>query len=334
MPFPKMSIPLFPLRQWALIGEPDSGKSAFLMQMQAPVLAIDPDHRIGSAMKLLESKGLVVPDVFMLSENPRDHLDALTITELLRQHMPGSGVKTIGVDSLTNYLAPQIAEAQLAHERALELAKADPSYKDARKNLAAAFKDKAQSMRLLTTSINAYGVAVLYIWHKGEARNQSGDTIERETVSKLERARIKAQLSAHLEIVIDDKTKKRGIKVAWCRDGRSGMTLWDDSGYWSKMPERIEAEMYAGLTAEERKKISDATPKFFSKPEDAWAWSVRKGAYADVLPAQSAYARIRDDAHPENAVEMAALWVAHVEERLAEKAGTPSDTSHQTDLPF
>lgn len=319
MPFQKLSVPQFPLRQWAIIGEPDSGKSAFATQMRAPMLAIDPDHRFGSALKLLESKGLAAPDVFMLSEHPRDHLDALAITELLKKNMPGAGVKTILVDSLTNYLAPQIAEAQLAHERAVELAKADPSYRDARRNLAAAFKAKAVSMRLLTTTINAYGTDVLYVWHKGEARNQAGEAVERETVSKLERARLKAQLSAQLEIVIDEKTKKRGVKVEWCRDGRMGMTLWDESGYWKEMPARLDAEMYAGLTPDERKKIAEQPPKFFAKPEDAWAYAVRKGAYADVLPAQSAYARVRDEEHPETAIEMATLWVTHVEERLAEQ---------------
>ena len=41
------------------------------------------------------------------------------------------------------------------------------------------------------------------------------------------------------------------------------MTLWDDSGVWRGMPERIE-KVYGGLTVEDMERIEGETPTALS----------------------------------------------------------------------
>src|ERR1051325_11246382 len=98
MPFKKMEKPNVPPRLWVLVGYPGSGKSTFATQMRTPLLPIDADHRFGEVVHLAQG------DVYELSGNPADSVDVEKVYKLLEQNMPGSGTKTIIVDSLTTII--------------------------------------------------------------------------------------------------------------------------------------------------------------------------------------------------------------------------------------
>lgn len=300
MSFPKMTRPKFPLRQWAIMGEPLTGKSTFAARMKAPILPIDADHRWDTVMDL------VAGDSLQWTTNPADHTNVHQIAKVLNEGMDGT-VGTIVVDSLTNIVVPLITMAMMDFESG-----------DA-KNLAAAFHEKAVAMRLLTTTINSFGVPVLYIYHKSEARNERGQKVERESISKVELARLQAELGATFEIVMDGD--RRGVRVVHCRRGREGMTLWDADFRqpWLGMPERLEEAMYGGLTEEQMRQIEAATPKVFKDPSAAWAWGIQQGAFTEPAHAKNAYEKLKADEQPESAEEMATLWVADVRRRVAEK---------------
>src|SRR4051812_14527700 len=100
MMFNKMSTQILPPRQWALVGYPGSGKSTFAAQMAGPMLVVDADHRFAEVARLAAG------DVFQLSDEPSDSMDAEKIAQRLRENMPGSGVHTIVIDSLTSILSP------------------------------------------------------------------------------------------------------------------------------------------------------------------------------------------------------------------------------------
>ena len=67
-----------------------------------------------------------------------------------------------------------------------------------------------------------------------------------------------------LNFEIIQEGDRRGIKVIWSRRGRSGLVLWDESGNWENMPERLEAALYDGLTQEEQNRIEAQTPWYFN----------------------------------------------------------------------
>ncbi len=299
MAFQKMTKSKYPLRQWAIMGAPLCGKSTFAARMKAPILPIDADHRWDQVMDLVEG------DSLKWTDNPTDHTNPHQIAKMLRKEMDGS-IGTIVVDSLTNIIVPMITMAMMDFENG-----------DV-KNLAAAFKDKAVAMRLLTTTLNSFGVPALYIYHKSEARDAKAQKIARESISQVELARLQAELNATFEIVQDGD--RRGIRVVSCRRGRLGMTLWDGDpkNPWLGMPERLEEAMYGGLTDEQMRQIESATPKVFKSPSDAWAWSIQQGAFTEPAHAKNAYEKVKQELKPENAEEMAALWVAEVQLRIAD----------------
>ena len=144
----------FPPRQWALVGQPGSGKSTLAAQMRAPLLVIDADHRFA------EVKKLVSGDVFRLSDNPADNVEARSIAALMRANMQGSGVKTVVIDSLTAILTPLVVEAVLANDAGEN------------RNRIAAFKPKAMAMRLLQDAITGWGTDVLWVYHYRDRRDE------------------------------------------------------------------------------------------------------------------------------------------------------------------
>ena len=48
--------------------------------------------------------------------------------------------------------------------------------------------------------------------------------------------------------------------VDWPRRGRADLTLWDDTGIWKGMPEKIEQAIYSGLTEADQERLEKATP--------------------------------------------------------------------------
>ena len=106
-----------------------------------------------------------------------------------------------------------------------------------------------------------------------------------------------------------------GVKVDWSR-ARYGMTLWDKSGNWEGMPERIESAVYDGLSKDDVNRLKSDPPDVFKSPELAIAWGVEQGAFDAVLNAKKVYAEIKKINKPKNAKEMNPFWVGEVKKRL------------------
>jgi hypothetical protein len=280
MSFKKMTKQQYPPRLWALVGYPGSGKSTFATQMAGPVLVVDADHRFDEVLDL------AIGSVYELSNSPADNVDADRITAILAENMPGSEVKTIVGDSLTAIITPLVVQAMVDKDEGRT------------NNLAAAFRVKALAMRQLQDAVTRWGCDTLWIYHLNDARDAKGKAHTRATVSQTELARLTRSINLQLEIV-GGENGRRGIKVVWARRGRSGMIIWDDdiTGYWQGMPERIEAEVYDGLS---------------------------KAEFEALPHARNAYNKLKGLQQPQTAREMAALWVTAVRGRLLEMNGDES----------
>lgn len=302
MPFKRINTSALPARQWALVGYPGSGKSTFATQFRAPLLVVDADHRFAEVARL------AVGEVFSLSDDPADMVSAERIVSQLRANMTGSGIKTVVIDSLTAILAPLVTEAILSNDAG------------ANKNRVAAFKGKALTMRLLQDAITGWGVDVLWVYHLRAGLDGQAKQVESTSISAVELARLRRSLNVSLRMVQDGA--KRGIVVDWARSGRQGLTLWDDSGCWRNMPERIEDAVYGGLSAAEMAAKSKATPASFASASDAVAWGFEQGAFDDALHAQNAYDLLKREQSPKTAADMWQLWIADVQRRCAEREGS------------
>ena len=295
MTFRKMNTDARVPRQWALVGYPGSGKSTFAAQMAGPILAIDADHRFA------EVAALAAGDVYELSGQPADNLDPARIAQLLKANMPGSDVRTIVIDSLTSIIAPLVTAAVMDNDAGRN------------KNRIAAFKEKALTVRLLQDAVTGWGVDALWIYHLRDVRNANAQQTVSTSVSAVELARLRRSLNLILRIV--ENGQKRGVNVEWARRGRAGMTLWDESGSWDGMPERIEEAVYGGLSTAQQEEIEGQTPARFSGPDEAIAWGWESGAFRDAMHARNAYAKLKQEAQPTSAEQMWSLWVDDVTAR-------------------
>ncbi|MFN8494357.1 MAG: AAA family ATPase [Caldilineaceae bacterium] len=295
MAFKKMDKTVFPPRQWALVGYPGSGKSTFAAQMVSPMLVVDADHRFAEVARLATG------EIFQLSEEPSDNVNAERIAALLKENMSGSGIKTVVIDSLTSILSPLIVEAILDNDAGRN------------KNRVASFKDKALTMRLLQDTITGWGVDTLWIYHLRTGLDGQAREVESSTISVVELARLRRSLNMQLRIIEHDD--RRGLHIDWARRGRSGLTLWDDSGSWHGMPEKIEAAVYGGLTTEQMNAFEKQAPTSFSGPEEAIAWGVEQGVFRDAVHAKNAYDKVKSDRKPKTAADMWRLWIEDVEKR-------------------
>ncbi|MCE7986854.1 MAG: hypothetical protein DYG89_37245 [Caldilinea sp. CFX5] len=295
MAFKKMDKIQYPPRQWALVGYPGSGKSTFAAQMTGPLLVVDADHRFAEVARFAND------EVFQLSDEPSDNVNAERIAALLKENMSGSGVKTVVIDSLTSILSPLIVEAILDNDAGRN------------KNRVASFKDKALAMRLLQDTVTGWGVDTLWIYHLRSGLDGQAREVESTTISVVELARLRRSLNLQLRLIQDQN--RRGVYVEWARRGRSGLTLWDETGTWRGMPEKIEAAVYGGLTNEEMNSFEQGSPVAFSGPEDAIAWGVEQGCFRDTVHAKNAYDKIKREKKPQTAPEMWQLWIDEVELR-------------------
>ena len=295
MAFKKMDKIQYPPRQWALVGYPGSGKSTFASQMTGPLLVVDADHRFAEVARL------ATEEVFQLSDEPSDNVNAERVAALLKENMAGSGVKTVVIDSLTSILSPLIVEAILDNDAGRN------------KNRVASFKDKALAMRLLQDTVTGWGVDTLWIYHLSSGLDGQARQVESTTISVVELARLRRSLNLQLRLIEDQN--RRGVYVDWARRGRSGLTLWDESGSWQGMPAKIEAAVYGGLTTEEMLAFEEHAPAAFSGPEDAIAWGVEQGCFRDTVHAKNAYDKLKREKKPQTASDMWQLWIETVEQR-------------------
>lgn len=300
MAFKKLNTAALPARQWALVGYPGSGKSTFAAQLRGPLLVVDADHRFGEVARLAAG------DVFTLSDDPSDMVIAERIVAHLRANMAGSGVKTIVVDSLTAILAPLVTEAVLSNDAGVN------------KNRIAAFKGKALALRLLQDAITGWGCDVLWVYHLRGGLDAQARPVENTSISAVELARLRRSLNVTLRCV--QEGGRCGIKVDWARSGRQGMTLWDESGCWRDMPQRIEEAVYGGLSAAEMDARSKSTPEGFASAADAIAWGFEQNIFADAAHAKNAYDKLKADVAPTTAAAMWQAWIAEVQQRRNESA--------------
>ncbi len=298
--FKKMTKEQYPPRLWALVGYPGAGKSTFATQMRGPILAIDADQRFQEVLDFAGER-----DVYELSEVASDNTDPDRIAALLDEHMPGAEIGTIVVDSLTSIIAPIVTQTLVDKDQGRQ------------ENLAAGWREKALAMRQLQDAVSKWGVDCLWIYHLNDARDARANKVTRATLSRTERARLHRSLNLQLEIV--EKDDRRGVEVVWARRGRSGMTLWDDTGCWRGMPERIEEAVYGGLSEEERDEIEAQAPEVFQDPAEAINWGFEQGVFGALQHARNAYDKLKREEQPTSAREMRDLWVADVERRLVEQ---------------
>ena len=93
------------------------------------------------------------------------------------------------------------------------------------------------------------------------------------------------------------------------------------------MPERIEEAVYAGLSRAEQERMEQAAPAVFPNAETAIAWGVEQGAFTGLQHCRNAYDKLKREAQPQDAPEMARLWVADVRARAAARAAA-TDQAH------
>ena len=114
----------------------------------------------------------------------------------------------------------------------------------------------------------------------------------------------------------DPPRHPRGLGPPW----RSDITLWDDTGLWKGMPERVEEAVYGGLSKDDQDKIEAATPTKFGGPEQAIAWGMDQGCFEALQHARNAYDELKRLHAPKSAQEMWDLWIAEVQARKAAQA--------------
>lgn len=296
--FKKMEVPKFPPRQWAIYGGAGSGKSHFASQMKGPALVLDADARFTEQIRN------AVGEIYQLSDNHEDNTDPNRIVELLKANLPGSGVRTIVVDSLTAIMRPIINQGLVDAETA--------------KNKISVWRDKALAMSRMQDAVSSSGCDSLWIWHTHETMNANAQKIMRASIPATEIERLRRSLNAILRVDVAANSQ-RSITIEWARNGKSGIRLVDEAGGWKGMAERIEAAMYA-----EGVKESEGVPSSFANPTMAIAWGYEQGCFRDVRHSQSAYEKCKRNAQPKTAGEMRDAWVADVQDRVAAKtAGTP-----------
>lgn len=293
MAFQKMKQPQYPPRQWAIYGAAGSGKSHFASQMKGPALVIDADSRFTEQLKH------AVGDIYQLSDEHTDNTDPNKIVDLLKRNLPGSGVRTIVVDSLTAIMRPIINQALVNAETA--------------KNKISVFRDKALAMSRMQDAVSSSGCDALWIWHTHTSLDAQAREVKRTSIPETELIRLRRSLNAILRLEVDGD--RRSVLIEWARNGKHGIRLFDDAGGWVGMPELIEATMYS-----EGVKSADTTPTSFTSATDAIAWGMEQGCFRDARHGQAAYDKLKTEKQPKSASAMWAAWVEDVQRRVAEVA--------------
>jgi hypothetical protein len=276
----------YPARRWLLGGYPDSGKSTFSTQMTPSLVVIDAANRYDEVATL--APGDVYRPDLRDPDGKLSPLNPLNIFRRMEDQMPEMGqVGTVILDSWTEVMRPYIDGAMLSNTNGENTSKA------------AAFVEKANASRMLLAAVSRWQTDTLLIHHLYDGRDHQAKTHTSSSIPKEELQRLILGLNARLTMVADKD--KRGIKIDWSRNGRFGITLWDDVGFWRGMPERIESAMYDGGG----RRHGSA----FSSKDAAIAWAVDNGSQPDTATALSAYDALKTKMDPKTSGEMFDHWV-------------------------
>ena len=313
MAFVKAVKPKWPTLRAAVYAESGAGKTTLARSAKQPMVVIDADNRFTDQMRENDS-------VFFLSENPRDNLDIDTICALLAQNMPGSGVKTIVVDTATPIFETLMEEVEAEVDQIRQWNTKNPSSK---KSEIGPHRTKATKMKRLRRALFGYDTDVLIIYHQHTHYTHTGKKEVARTISDIELARLNMSINMTLKVVTDEKTGRRGVLIERNRFGHEGITVWDDSptkdwaGFWDK----LQAEAYKGLTWDDMQKKASATPEKFASLDHALSWGFEQGIFTDVAHARNALIYIAQqnefeiDSDPE---DWSSYWIAEVERRIDE----------------
>ena len=284
----RITPPLFPPRRWSLAGLPDSGKSTFAAIMRSPLVIVDADHRFEEIVRLcqVEAYDLGIP--------PGDYSNAGLVAAALDAAMGTTAVGTVVVDSLTAIIAPAVAKAM------------DDKAAGRIKSLAAGMVGKAIAMRLLQSAITKWNTDTLWVHHLNQGYDNSGNKTLKSFISKTELDRLQRSLNLCLTATAGKTTHT--ISVTWVRWGRTA-TLTDISGYWHKMPERIEVAVYA--------------PRAFTSSTHSCEFAVQAGVLETLGQARQLYDATKGRVKPGNAIEMATAWREALDKYLV--AGPPAE---------
>lgn len=291
-----------PNRLWAIEGFSGDGKSLFTTQLTMPMAVIDADNKYQDAVY---ESGIEGAFTIASKKDSWKMRDVDEINNILHSNMKTNPVGTILVDSLTPIIQRIIVDTQ-----------SDNVF-----TKGSDWKEKALAMKRLSDVTTAWGSDVVFVYHINPLSVDAYGKEQKEntrSVTDLELARLRKFLNAQLRIVRDGD--KRGVKVVWSRLGRSGETLWDDSGTWENMPERIEEYMYDGLTQNEKQVIASGT---FNTAVGAMAFAMESGKYKDEQHAKNDYAKAKkqfgDNCVNENVKMTSAImfdgWRTWVEEK-------------------
>lgn len=297
-----------------LVAFPDAGKTSFAARMVKPGktgLVVDADGRFGEVVR----QGM---NFVRMSNKQSDMLDPKKIHQTMLTEMPSSpNVGLCLVDSVTQILEPIILEIQAE----IEAGKS----KGAR-----GYKKKADAMKYLQAAVAPWDIDVIWVYHYREFADAQGNTKQGTSISELELARLYRNINLQLEIVVD-KNGKRGVKVLAARGGRIGQILWDDSGTWENIRERLLDFVWGGLTEQEHTEIVKSQEKGrFASSAEAVSWAVEQGAFDDVedyngkiAKAKNSFKKLWDELKEElgdelNTVIMYEAWVEKVTLKIVE----------------
>jgi hypothetical protein len=208
-------------------------------------------------------------------------------------------VGNIVLDSMTAILSPIVTRILEELERGYH------------KNRAAAWKPKANTVRLIQDAINKWRTDFVIIYHEQKRLDGRGRAEVANTVSPVEEARIMRVLNARIRLGQDNKG--RYAEVVWSRTGRTGKVY--DQGMWQGVPEKLDELIWGNLSETEEAQANGAAPAAFADPQAAWDWGVSQGCFKGIEHARNAYEKLKTERSPQNAGQMRDLWVAEVQRR-------------------
>lgn len=247
-----------------LVAYANAGKSTLAARMVPPGktgVVIDSDGRFDE---------VVTDDVefVRLSDEQSEMSDPKQVYDIMHASMPNDEIGLALVDSVTAILEPII----LGIQRDVDENKSSG---------ARGYKKKADAMKFLQAAFAPWGIDTIWVYHYRDFGDAFGKEKTGTSITELELARLYRNINIQCEIVVD-KNERRGLKILFARGGRTGFTIWDDSGSWEGIRERLLQEVWGGLTREEQTKLVEDGPTGFSSSSEAIAWAVDLGAFDEV----------------------------------------------------